>query len=131
VLQRKTCPSYSPLTAWNRRCISWLTFGLISKVSLHLSYLTLDLPFYLIYLVAYKRFTDNVPLAIDLDLVRGVEKGVLLALYTNLGINGPEGSRICTEFAQESPKVADRRADLQKKLDRLESASGELLSLGA
>ena len=128
MLQRKTCPSYSPLTAWSRRCISWLTFGLISKVNLHLSYLTLDLTF---YLVAYKRFTDNVPLAIDLDLVRGVEKGVLLALYTNLGINGPEGSRICSEFAQESPQVADRRADLQKKLDRLESASGELLSLGA
>ncbi|KAF9555056.1 hypothetical protein CPC08DRAFT_643469 [Agrocybe pediades] len=80
--------------------------------------------------VAYKRFTDNVPLAIDLDLVRGVEKGVLLALYTNLGVNGPEGSRICKEFSMESPQVADRRADLQKKLDRLESASGELLSLG-
>ncbi|KAF9555054.1 hypothetical protein CPC08DRAFT_643464 [Agrocybe pediades] len=80
--------------------------------------------------VAYKRFADNVPLAIDLDLVRGSEKGVLLALYTNLGVNGPEGSRICKELSMESPHVSDRRADLKKKLDRLESASVELLSLG-
>ncbi|KAH9485773.1 Interferon-induced GTP-binding protein Mx2 [Psilocybe cubensis] len=80
--------------------------------------------------VAYKRFTDNVPLAIDLDLVRGAERNILSVLYSNLGINGVDGHRICMEMAQESPQVADRRADLQKKLERLEVASGELLSLG-
>lgn len=84
----------------------------------------------LILLVAYKRFIDNVPLAIDLDLVRGTEQDILVVLYSNLGINGLDGHRICMEFAQESPQVADRRADLQKKLERLEVASGELLSLG-
>ncbi|KAF8885931.1 hypothetical protein BD779DRAFT_643686 [Infundibulicybe gibba] len=40
--------------------------------------------------VAYKRFADNVPLAIDYELVRGTERGVLAALYEGLGINGPE-----------------------------------------
>ncbi|KAJ3504231.1 hypothetical protein NLJ89_g8043 [Agrocybe chaxingu] len=80
--------------------------------------------------VAYKRFADNVPLAIDLELVRGVERDVLAALYTNLGVNGADGHRICKEFAQESPQISDRRAELLKKLERLEYASGELLSLG-
>ena len=81
-------------------------------------------------LVAYRRFTDNVPLAIDNDLVRGLERNILRALYTNLGINGADGHRICKELAQESAQVADRRTDLMKKLERLEFASDELLSIG-
>ena len=81
-------------------------------------------------LVAYKRFSDNIPLAIDDVLVRGLERDVLQALYMGLGVNGPDGHRICQELAQESPQVADRRMDLAKKLERLESASEELLSIG-
>ena len=80
--------------------------------------------------VAYKRFTDNVPLAIDSELVRGAEKGMLQLLYTSLKINGEDGLRICQDLAQESPHLADRRSDLLKKLERLENASRELLSLG-
>jgi hypothetical protein len=81
-------------------------------------------------IVAYKRFADNVPLAIDFELVRGAERGALQTLYTNLGINGSDGLHICQEFAQESPHIADRRVELLKKLERLEHASLELLSLG-
>lgn len=81
--------------------------------------------------MAYKRFADNVPLAIDRELVQGVERDLLQALYANLGVNGPEGTRICRELAQESPHISDRRADLQKKLERLEIASQELLHIGA
>ncbi|KAF8959975.1 P-loop containing nucleoside triphosphate hydrolase protein [Flammula alnicola] len=80
--------------------------------------------------VAYKRFTDTIPLAIDRELVRGVERDILRAIYSNLGVNGQDGIRICKELAQESPQVADRRVDLQKKLERLEIASQELLSIG-
>ncbi|KAF8805241.1 hypothetical protein BYT27DRAFT_7224945 [Phlegmacium glaucopus] len=80
--------------------------------------------------VAYKRFTDNVPLAIDRELVQGAERDLLRALYSNLGINGSEGTRICRELAQESPQISDRRVDLQKKLERLEIASRELLHIG-
>ena len=53
------------------------------------------------HIVAYKRFADNVPLAIDFELVRGA--GALQTLYTNLGINGSDGLHICQELAQESP----------------------------
>ncbi|KAF8161524.1 P-loop containing nucleoside triphosphate hydrolase protein [Crassisporium funariophilum] len=80
--------------------------------------------------VAYKRFADNVPLAIDYELVHGIERGVLPALYSHLGINGTDGIRICSELAMESPQNSDKRADLVKKLERLEIASSELMCIG-
>ncbi|KAF9558114.1 hypothetical protein CPC08DRAFT_639388 [Agrocybe pediades] len=81
--------------------------------------------------VAYKRFADNVPLAIDQELVCGVEVGLLNVLYDQLGINTSEGQEICKDLAQESPQIADRRADLKKKLERLEIAQKELLAIGS
>ena len=81
--------------------------------------------------MAYKRFADNVPLAIDLELVQGAEQNILSTLYSSLGINGQDGARVCRELAQESPQIADRRADLLKKLERLETASDELLHIGS
>ncbi|KAF8152891.1 P-loop containing nucleoside triphosphate hydrolase protein [Pholiota molesta] len=79
--------------------------------------------------VAYKRFVDNVPLAIDVELVRGVETEILSVLYAKLGINGPDGDAICKELAQEGRKVAERRRDLTKKLERLQSARLELFAI--
>ncbi|KAJ2930159.1 hypothetical protein H1R20_g6940, partial [Candolleomyces eurysporus] len=79
--------------------------------------------------VAYKRFADNIPLAVDYELVQGIERDVLKTLYTRLGINGPDGQRIAKELAQESAQVADKRQDLSKKLERLQIASMELLEL--
>ncbi|KJA28733.1 hypothetical protein HYPSUDRAFT_61585 [Hypholoma sublateritium FD-334 SS-4] len=78
--------------------------------------------------VAYKRFADNVPLAVDVELVRGVERNLLPVLYSSLGINGANGDAICKEFAQENRKVADRRAELTHKLERLEAGELELLT---
>ena len=69
-------------------------------------------------------------MTIDRELVLGVQRGALDALYTALGIKGPEGYNICQELAQESPQIADRRADLQKRLERLETASQQLLHVG-
>ncbi|KAF9047683.1 P-loop containing nucleoside triphosphate hydrolase protein [Panaeolus papilionaceus] len=80
--------------------------------------------------VAYKRFADNVPLAIDVELVQGAEHGILLELYKGLGINGEDGQRICQELAMESPQVADRRMDLMNKYKRLQAAKQELLCIG-
>ena len=84
----------------------------------------------LFFLVAYKRFVDNVPLAIDHELVRGVERGLLSMLYTSLGVNSEDGTRISKELAQESSGVAHRRAELGKKLERLRIASEELFRIG-
>ncbi|KAF9036386.1 P-loop containing nucleoside triphosphate hydrolase protein [Panaeolus papilionaceus] len=80
--------------------------------------------------VAYKRFADNVPIAVDLELVRAAEKGLLLKLYSALGINGADGERVCEDFVRESSQNADLRSDLLSRLNRLELASQELLSIG-
>lgn len=80
--------------------------------------------------VAYKRFADNIPLAIDLELVRGLERGIHSTLYTHIGVSGPDATRVCQKLAEEFPAVARDRADLLKKLERLESASKELLYFG-
>ena len=87
-----------------------------------------DVIFFSAVVVAYKRFADNVPLAIDVELVRGVESNLLPVLYMSLGINGANGDAICKEFAQENRKVADRRAELSKKLERLEAGELELMT---
>ena len=79
--------------------------------------------------VSYKRFVDNVPLAIDVELVRGIETDILSVLYAKLGINGPNGDTVCKELAQESRKIMERRRDLTKKLERLESARLELFAV--
>jgi len=52
-------------------------------------------------LVAYKRFTDTVPLAIDYEVVRGAEGGILQLLYTSLGINGHDGLRIVRSLSRK------------------------------
>ncbi len=77
--------------------------------------------------VAYKRYIDNVPLAIDYDLVQGLDRGLLVTLYERLGIHGAKGQEICKELAQESPQMADRREELTKKLERLQTAYQELM----
>ncbi|KAK0224295.1 P-loop containing nucleoside triphosphate hydrolase protein [Armillaria fumosa] len=78
--------------------------------------------------VAYKRFADNIPLTVDHDLVRGFDKGLLGILYEKLGILGENGKRMCSELTQENPLVVGRREELMKKLERLQSASEELMS---
>ncbi|KAF8991466.1 P-loop containing nucleoside triphosphate hydrolase protein [Cyathus striatus] len=80
--------------------------------------------------VSYKRFVDNIPLAIDYELIRGVERGALKELYSGLGLNGVDAARICQELVQESPQVAHRREELSKKLQRLNVASEQLLRIG-
>ncbi|KAG6828831.1 hypothetical protein H0H87_000659 [Tephrocybe sp. NHM501043] len=80
--------------------------------------------------VAYKRFTDNIPRAIDHELIRGVERNVLIALNTGLGINSDNGDRICKELSQENASIANRREELTKKLERMQSASQQLLQIG-
>ena len=73
---------------------------------------------------------DNVPNAIDVELIRGVEKDLLQTLYVGLGIHGKDGHQICCELAKEYPAVAHKREEVSKKLERLNVAMQELLSMG-
>jgi len=79
--------------------------------------------------VAYKRFTDIVPMAIDHEFVLGLAQGIESAIYKGLGINGPNAFRIAHELIQEPPNISARREELQKKMDRLNTARTELLQV--
>ncbi|KAI0077225.1 hypothetical protein K474DRAFT_1596469 [Panus rudis PR-1116 ss-1] len=81
--------------------------------------------------VAYKRFADNVPMAIDYELVLGLDRDRALenALMRGLGITGPDGFKHAREYLQEPPNIVSRREELQKKRERLISAQQELLNL--
>lgn len=79
--------------------------------------------------VSYKRFSDMVPLAIDHEVVRGLEKGMEQALRDGLNLTGPDATARCRLMVQEHSAVASKRTELQKKLDRLHAASLELRKL--
>ncbi|KAJ3812204.1 P-loop containing nucleoside triphosphate hydrolase protein [Lentinula aff. lateritia] len=76
--------------------------------------------------VAYKRFVDNIPSAIDHEMVLGFERDLLRTLPLRLGIHGPDGLAICKELAQESTQVAAKREELSKKLERMKAGNEEL-----
>lgn len=80
--------------------------------------------------VAYKRFTDLVPLAIDHEFVLGAARGIEAALYTGLKIDGTNGQQLCRDLIQEPTHISTRRDVLQKQRDRLMTAQEELLRVG-
>ena len=82
-------------------------------------------------LVAFKRFTDMVPMTIDQELLRGLDwdRGLYTALTKGLEITGPGSLDKAKEYLQEPPEVVNRRESLLKKRERLQSAKRELQSL--
>ncbi|KAI0364813.1 hypothetical protein BV20DRAFT_1029061 [Pilatotrama ljubarskyi] len=78
--------------------------------------------------IAYKRFCDNVPMAIDHELVLGLDRDQALekALRTGLGIGSADAHARCKELIQEPRHVSDRREELMKKRERLETARKQL-----
>jgi hypothetical protein len=58
--------------------------------------------------VAYKRFSDNVPLSVDREILRGVDNGIGPALFRGLGLGGDSGPQKCKELLQEASLSHDR-----------------------
>jgi hypothetical protein len=81
----------------------------------------------LLILVAYKRVVDIVAMAIDQELVRGLQTGLEQTIHAGLCLTGPDGPRICKELSHESREVASIREELTKKRERLRKASRELV----
>lgn len=81
--------------------------------------------------MAYKRFVDNVPMAIDYELILGINRDRQLerVLRNGLGITGSDTNKRCREFLAEPPHIVSRRRDLLKRRERLESAKRELMDL--
>jgi hypothetical protein len=80
------------------------------------------------FLVSYKRFVDNIPMAIDYELVRGSEEDVFQLLWTKLELDGSDAHQMCIDYAQEAAQVADRREELENKLERLALATRRLIN---
>ncbi|QRV92126.1 dynamin central region protein [Ceratobasidium sp. AG-Ba] len=81
------------------------------------------------YQVAYKRFADNIPLAIDQRYINAFDETVSVALFTGLAI-GDEGARDkCAAWLAESQAVVRQRAELQDRKSRLAEARRELLEV--
>lgn len=83
------------------------------------------------HVVAYKRFVDNVPSAIDHELILGINRdhSLEVALHAELGITGADASKRCRELLAEPPHIVARRKDLSGRKERLESAKRELMDL--
>jgi Dynamin GTPase effector domain len=93
-----------------------------------LSTLTFDaLPFP----VAYKRFIDNVPRAIDEELVLGVARGLQDALVNGLWLESPDAHERCVKYLAEHPRIGEKRERLLARKNRLELALEELQTVFA
>ena len=77
--------------------------------------------------VSSKRFIDNVPLAVDRDLVRAIGRDVQRALYDAL-MSGNARDR-CSLYLQEHQSTSAVRMELTAKLQRLKQAKQEMLSV--
>jgi len=83
------------------------------------------------FLVAFKRFTDMVPMAIDQELLRGLDwdRGLVSTLTKGLGITGPGSLEKAREYLQEPPDVRSQRENWLRRRERLLSAKRELQSI--
>ncbi|TFY61367.1 hypothetical protein EVJ58_g4550 [Rhodofomes roseus] len=81
--------------------------------------------------VAYKRYVDYVPMAVDRELILGIDSDGALesVLLKGLGITGSDGPRRCKDFLQEPSNVVTRRQELQKRWERLDTAKQELMDI--
>ena len=80
--------------------------------------------------VSHRRFLDNVPLAINHELIYGLvhpdRGGLNDVLYRRLGIDGAGADAQCEKLLQEPPNVGVAREELSARYERL-SAAGTAL----
>lgn len=68
-------------------------------------------------------------MAIDFEVVQGVERGLHAALISGLKVSGPDGYHVCKEFVKEAANIQSHREDLKKKCERLRMAREELMNV--
>ena len=70
-------------------------------------------------------------MTIDQELLRGLDwdRGLHFVLTSGLEITGPNSLERAKEYLQEPPEIKNRRDSLKKRLERLQSARKELMSV--
>lgn len=81
----------------------------------------------MLFPVAYKRFVDNVPKAIDEQLVLGAARGIQGALARGLWLDSIDAHERCAKLLAEPLRIAEKREKLSARQRRLTAASDELL----
>ncbi|CAE6452917.1 unnamed protein product [Rhizoctonia solani] len=81
------------------------------------------------YQVAYKRFSDTIPLAIDHRYVRAFERAIQTTLVAGLKISASDAHDRCAKWMAESQSVVRKRAELTDRKERLEAARMELMEV--
>ena len=79
--------------------------------------------------VAYKRFVDYVPSAIDRELLRALEHDIEEALFAGLHVSSPNAKERCERLLAQDPSVVAARGELEARKARLEAARHELTKL--
>ncbi|KAG6329455.1 hypothetical protein ID866_9634 [Astraeus odoratus] len=77
--------------------------------------------------IAYKRFVDEIPNAIDYEAVRGLGRGLDQALRDGLQLMDADAYERCASMLQEPPLIARRRQELNRRLERLKGARVDLM----
>ncbi|KAF8603999.1 hypothetical protein BDV93DRAFT_117624 [Ceratobasidium sp. AG-I] len=81
------------------------------------------------YQVAYKRFVDIVPMAIDETLVRGFSRGLQTRLFEGLGVSGENAKEHCAGFLAHPHEITLQREMLKTRRDRLALAKREISAI--
>jgi len=80
--------------------------------------------------VSHKRFLDNVPLTINLELIYGLihpdRGGLHDVLYEKMGIDGAGADAQCEKLLEEPPNVQVTREDMLARFERLRAAATAL-----
>lgn len=82
-----------------------------------------------LFLVAYKRFIDMVPMAIDNELVRVDSRALEEELSCGLKMTDLQAKEHCRKLLAEPPTISSIREELEGRKDRLMAAQKELLSV--
>ncbi|KAG8796640.1 hypothetical protein FRC12_013632 [Ceratobasidium sp. 428] len=79
--------------------------------------------------VAYKRFADNIPLAIDQRFIHAFDETISVTLVAGLSISAQDARERCAAWLAESQAVVRQRAELLDRKSRLTEAKKELLEI--
>lgn len=77
-------------------------------------------------LVAYRRFSDLVPLEIDQAYIRAFDSAIHVALVDGLGLTRDGARENCRKWLEEDPAVVAKREELMARKRMLEAALASL-----
>jgi hypothetical protein len=81
------------------------------------------------FAVAYKRFVDVIPMAIDETMVRGLARGLEKRLFEELGVSGDNARDNCAAFLADTYEITHEREMLKIRRDRLTLAKREIAAV--